>query len=107
MAFSMDEKQRRISRILTIDEIVNPPGSRASASHAKVAQIHVTQVDSVNPSANNNFLRINHGSQVVVQEHDIPRSAGGVMGAHYNNNGSRKNVSFASSTTSTTVPSVR
>lgn len=113
----MDEKQRRISRVLTIDEIINPPGGyRASGGTSKAT----LDLDSVNPGASNSFLRINH-SQVVytpgsaktatavtgIQEYDSAVLSGVSVGGIGSGNGNRKHVSFGSISSSTTNPSVR
>ena len=124
----MDEKQRRISRILTIDEIINPPGrqtppalgvhgknsplavatssnggaagGRTGGGRATTTTISVTEVENV--TGNPNFLRINH-SQVVYKP---PTSGSGADEPGFSGNTPRrKNVSFASTTS--TAPSVR
>lgn len=108
----MDEKQRRISRVITIDEIINPPGGYRGGTSSKAT----LDLDSVNPGASNSFLRINH-SQVVytpgsaktattvtgIQEHDSAVLSGVSVGGI----GNRKQVSFGSISSSTTNPSVR
>lgn len=114
----MDEKQRRISRVLTIDEIINPPGGyRASGGTSTKATL---DLDSVNPGASNSFLRINH-SQVVytpgsaktatavtgIQEYDSAVLSGVSVAGIGSGNGNRKHVSFGSISSSTTNPSVR
>lgn len=71
-----DEKQRRISRILTIDEIINPPGSSRrhpqtpppplmpEINHGPSANSSNTGsgvVSAGNPNAGHSFMRFNHG----------------------------------------------
>lgn len=102
----MDEKQRRISRVLTIDEIINPPGQQrlvpgpAAAAPGSTA-IRITEVENVNP----HFLRINHGHTMYMSE-----SGGGVGGAGASPMTGGvvrgKSVSFASRASTATTPSV-
>lgn len=102
----MDEKQRRISRVLTIDEIINPPGmlrGHASTAINQTTTIHVAspEMDPVNP----NILRLNRSQVIytpgmtnVIENEPRMSGAGGGRGI--------KNVSFASNTTAS-MPSVR
>lgn len=94
----MEDKQRRMSRVLTIDEIINPPGLRASPVPSVGGSKSIAIQDTVNP----NFLRINHGQVMYTpglsMENDRGVGGGGPAG--------RKNVSFAS-VSSGTAPSVR
>lgn len=109
-----EEKQRRVSRILTIDEIINP-GRNIATSH-NTGTPEVTHVHVVNPSATH-FVRLNQ-SQVIYSPGIQPIT---IPGDHvdtqqqqqpqFHHHGSKKSVSFAGSTssniTTTTAPSVR
>lgn len=59
-----EERNRRISRILTIDEIINPPGG--SRRHPVpppplILSANNSLAAAGNPNAGQNFMRINHG----------------------------------------------
>lgn len=108
-----EEKQRRVSRVLTIDEIINPGGRNIpSPSIVSSGGKEVTHV--VNPNANH-FLRLNQ-SQVLYSPGIPITIPADHVDTHQQqqprfDHGSKKSVSFAGSTssniTNTTGPSVR
>lgn len=85
--------------MLTIDEIINPPGMLRGQSPAAInprtIQVTNAELDSVNP----NFMRFNHSQVVYTTEANEAHMSG-------SRGGSSKNVSFASSS-ATSMPSVR